>query len=462
MLTRILTDNPARAFTQNFDAKFVSTVKELLREGKDTSVQQILRETLDYIEFDKAPSNDTLTPLIEMWKKEKGKRNALRPSHGIPSTVFAGRQQQPRRRDTLPPPDELVGRIEEAKTTARLLVQTVQSTAQAELLANDLVKEFADRAKAAQKSIQGFMNAQNPAPDPDTMLTLIETNDQLNIAMSKHQRAVLAARKATGLATPSPIAEPQQNPMSMPQHVPGQNVYADHHRAPQQSPDHGPYSASPPRRQNTVPTPVSPLRREEEEHFAPPPGPPPGRSPAPQTQPPPQSEMGQYDFSNAANFSNQFSAPAPPSVPTRSAARPPSHVYTSSGDYGVADNPFADDAYGPGSPQKPSALFSDRNTDTPSPRPPQGYSANPYVHELPSEHNRPGPYNAGYQPTPSYMHRQESSAEHVTMHGGGPPPATTVANGNSPYPPSTTYGSNPVSPIDDTQAVGRRMNDMHI
>lgn len=80
MLTRILTDNPAHAFTQNFDAKFVSTVKELLREGKDTSVQQILRETLDYFEFEKAPSNPSLGPLTEMWKKEKGKRNALHPS----------------------------------------------------------------------------------------------------------------------------------------------------------------------------------------------------------------------------------------------------------------------------------------------------------------------------------------------------------------------------------------------
>ena len=80
MLARILTDNPAQAFTQNFDAKFVSTVKELLREGKDTSVQQILRETLDYMEFDKAPGNDTLGPRMEMWKKEKGKRNALRPT----------------------------------------------------------------------------------------------------------------------------------------------------------------------------------------------------------------------------------------------------------------------------------------------------------------------------------------------------------------------------------------------
>ena len=74
MLTRILTDNPAKAFTQNFDAKFVSTTKELLREGKDMSVQQILRETLDYFEMEKLKENDTLVPIVEMWKKEKSKK----------------------------------------------------------------------------------------------------------------------------------------------------------------------------------------------------------------------------------------------------------------------------------------------------------------------------------------------------------------------------------------------------
>jgi hypothetical protein len=301
------------------------------------------------------------------------------------------------------------------------------------------------------------MNAQNPAPDPDTMLTLIETNDQLNIAMSKHQRAVLGARKATGLATPSPAAEPQQNPMAMPQHVPGQNVYGG--AAPQSTqPDHGPYSASPPRRQNTVPNPVSPVRQEEE-HFAPPPGPPPGRVQPQQNQLPADSSSNPYDFSNAGTFSNQFSAPQQPPVPTRSTARPQSHAYSSSADYGIADNPFADDAYGPGSPQKERALHTDQDGSEISSRPPQGSSGNQYPQELPSEHNRPGPYNAGYQPTPSYIHRQESSADHVTMHGGSPPPSATAPNGNSAYTASSRYESHPVSPIDDTQ---RRMNDMHI
>ena len=72
MLVRILADNPGKSFTKNLDTKFVVTVKELLREGKDMSVQQILRETLDTFETQKA-EDETLTPLREMWKKEKEK-----------------------------------------------------------------------------------------------------------------------------------------------------------------------------------------------------------------------------------------------------------------------------------------------------------------------------------------------------------------------------------------------------
>ncbi len=74
MLMRILTDNPGLSFTKNFDANFVKTVKELLREGWDLSVQQILRETLDAFATGKT-DNETLGPLIQMWKKEKAKDN---------------------------------------------------------------------------------------------------------------------------------------------------------------------------------------------------------------------------------------------------------------------------------------------------------------------------------------------------------------------------------------------------
>ena len=72
MLVRILADNPGRTFTRNLDTKFVITVKELLRDGKDMSVQQLLRETLDTFEAGKA-NDDGLGPLVEMWKREKAK-----------------------------------------------------------------------------------------------------------------------------------------------------------------------------------------------------------------------------------------------------------------------------------------------------------------------------------------------------------------------------------------------------
>ena len=72
MLVRILADNPGKSFTRNIDQKFVSTVKELLREGKDMSVQQILRETLDSFETNKA-NDETLAGLRDMWIREKAK-----------------------------------------------------------------------------------------------------------------------------------------------------------------------------------------------------------------------------------------------------------------------------------------------------------------------------------------------------------------------------------------------------
>lgn len=72
MLVRILADNPGKSFTKNIDSKFVSTVKDLLRDGRDMSVQQILRETLDNFELQRA-TDETLASLREMWKKEKAK-----------------------------------------------------------------------------------------------------------------------------------------------------------------------------------------------------------------------------------------------------------------------------------------------------------------------------------------------------------------------------------------------------
>lgn len=72
MLIRILADNPGKTFTRNIDAKFVTTVKELIRAGRDPSVKQILMETLDNFQRDKQ-DDEGLTLLNEMWKKEREK-----------------------------------------------------------------------------------------------------------------------------------------------------------------------------------------------------------------------------------------------------------------------------------------------------------------------------------------------------------------------------------------------------
>ncbi len=239
MLVRILADNPGKSFTKNIDQKFVSTVKELLRDGRDMSVQQILRETLDTFEEQKA-SDETLALLIEMWKKEKGKmgkrfgsavqigeprrgpgyqhalqqpgqQTMMAPSnlnHANQQNYFA-RNHKPR---GLPPPAELAQRVEEAKTSAKLLLQVVQSTPPNEVLGNELIKEFVERCQSATRSMQDYIHSDNPAPDEDTLLTLIETNDQLATAMSKHQRALLQARRATGVSPSSTATGPYEAP----------------------------------------------------------------------------------------------------------------------------------------------------------------------------------------------------------------------------------------------------------
>lgn len=117
--------------------------------------------------------------------------------------------------DRLPPPHELASRIEEAKTTSKLLTQVVQSADRNEILSNDLIKEFAERCREASRSVQGYINAENPAPDEDTLLTLIETNDGIAAALSKHQRALLNARKALSGSSPNVPQQKRSNGQSL-------------------------------------------------------------------------------------------------------------------------------------------------------------------------------------------------------------------------------------------------------
>lgn len=105
--------------------------------------------------------------------------------------------------NTLPGPVELAARIEEARNSAKLLTQFVQSTPPVELEDNDLIKEFIDRCRTGSRVVQGYIHSTNPAPDEDTLLTLIETNDEISVALSQQQRAMLKARKIRGSSSPS-------------------------------------------------------------------------------------------------------------------------------------------------------------------------------------------------------------------------------------------------------------------
>ena len=87
MLIRILSDNPGKSFTRNIDQKFVQTVKELLRVGRDPSVKQILMETLANFQRDKA-DDENLIPLIEMWKKEHDKMVKVLVSTMCPESQY--------------------------------------------------------------------------------------------------------------------------------------------------------------------------------------------------------------------------------------------------------------------------------------------------------------------------------------------------------------------------------------
>jgi hypothetical protein len=202
MLLRILAQNPGPTFTRHLaEAKFVAAVKELIRNGRDPSVAQILAETLDHFAQDpQRVADEYLTPLRELWAKERGRRKATPPSMIVP---MPGHSVNPNGsppplppRSTppaLPPPQEFVARISEANTSAALLTQLVQSTPASELADTPLVKEFVDRCKLAARSMQAFIQADDPAPDADTLTTLIETNDVLSIALEGHRKAVANA-----------------------------------------------------------------------------------------------------------------------------------------------------------------------------------------------------------------------------------------------------------------------------
>ncbi|KAI4723390.1 hypothetical protein E4T48_00558 [Aureobasidium sp. EXF-10727] len=333
MLIRILADNPGPSFTRNFDAKFVSTVKDLVKNGRDPSVQQMMRETLDSLEAEKSYDNG-LYDLLAMWRQLKGHQARILPQGAyrqIAPPIPQHPNTQHQRSGGLPTPQELASRVEEARNTAKILLQLLQSTPPEQVMSNELIKEFSDRCQAAQRSMQEFINCTTPPPDDDTLQTLIETNEQLSLAISRHQRAILQARRALGQSV-SPALAPN-NPFASP---PPQSQPALHQ--PTLQPNS--HLVDP---QSTY-SPVSPIN----DSFSAPPGPPPGHPSAPALAP-----------------SNPFADPAESN-----------HNH----DLDYTNHPHEPRNYGP-------------NVDT-NPRPAYGGV------------------------TESYMGRQYSAANGLTMHGG--------------------------------------------
>ncbi|KAF2430813.1 hypothetical protein EJ08DRAFT_211170 [Tothia fuscella] len=440
MLIRILADNPGASFTRNLDSKFTATVKELLRTGKDPSVQQIVRETLAALYVDKAYDTN-LTTLFAMWHKEQGgavprpdNRGSQNGNRSAPMPPMENYQR--RRHETgLPDPVELAARIEEAKTSAKLLQQLVQSTAPAELQGNDLVKEFADRCQTAQRSVQGYINCDNPPPDDETMQTLIETSEQLSLAASKHQRAVLQARRAFASTSPPPV----QNSVYPPGIGPpvGNTGYSSDNASPSSNyapSDTQPLTAyhlppiAPPSMQPMYsPPPMAPPSMQSNSTYSPPPHPPPsmranldGRVSDSYSPPVPSSLQA----------GNPSLTKQPPPIPRGAAdtaenpfADQHAHVHTHDHDhderYSSDSDHSRDDPYHHPQPTHP---LTSSTLATVGDRPLPHRDAQSWRDPIPEEESNASLSSPKFVSSPSYVKRQESAEGNLTMHGGAVSP----------------------------------------
>jgi hypothetical protein len=299
MLVRILADNPGPSFTRNIDDKFVSAVKDLVKNARDGGVQQMMRETLDSFEAEKSHDN-ALYDLVAMWRQVKGRDARIaaaaappphaaynRPAAPLPRHSNNQQQQQQHSANILPPPQELSSRVEEARNTARILLQLLQSTPPEQVVQQELIKEFAERCQSAQRNMQQYIACDAPPPDDDTMLTLIETNEQLSLVMTRHQRAILQARRALG-ATASPSPPPL---------APSQPLPPPSRPLSYQQPNLPP----PAQPQTTAYSPVSPVH----ETYTAPPGPPPNH-PSAQAPPPndPFADPVQQSHNHHLDYTN--------------------------------------------------------------------------------------------------------------------------------------------------------------
>jgi hypothetical protein len=255
------------------------------------------------------------------------------------------------------------------------------------------------------------MNSSSPAPDDDTMQTLIETSEQLSLAASKHQRAVLQARRSGHTASPANSQNGYTPPAGPP---PSQNTgYSSAGAAP--SSTFTPTTTHD--LQTYAPPPAPPTlmrenlqRRSTAENNAsfgsqPPSLKPSGPPPVPSAQPPRLSPVATDDNP----FSDHHEDFAPPQGPPPSKLNEP----VSASSYGDDDeDPYRAPSAHPSNASSTAATLAMR------PAPPRG----PAESWRDPSAGEPQSYHPGYGSTPSYVQRQESSGDHLTMHGADTSP----------------------------------------
>ncbi|KKY20868.1 putative gat domain-containing protein [Phaeomoniella chlamydospora] len=374
MLIEILGKNPGKSFTDNLgDKEFVETAKYVLQYERDVSVAESLRRSLEWLEST-GGNDEKLKPLLEMWKGEKGKMQASRMS-GYPNQAFGGYNQygppRPQNSGSLPPAPELAARIHEAISTASLLQQMVKGTPLNELEMEPTIQQLAESVQAAVKSLMRYIDSRTPYPDNETLDTMLKAYEKCSFVMLQHWQAVLEARNRFG--DPSRPVSSEVSGGAGPSPVPQQGQQ-------QQRPD-------------------LPLRQQNDGSQG------------------SGSGLIRNAYSAAPNTSSQATG-------------------------GTSDDPFADQNSQAPPVRDSYSLFSSRPNPAVNPQqlqtqpyaapPPPPPSTRPPAAPLtfdPQPQAQGSRYNDSWQPTQSYVARQDAATDNITVHGGASPPtpATTTA-----------------------------------
>ncbi|CAK7270620.1 hypothetical protein SEPCBS119000_004181 [Sporothrix epigloea] len=245
MLMRILVENPGLTFTRNMNKKFVDTVRDVLRGCQHAHIVHFLMETLQDFER-KGAIDEGMGRLLEMWQKEKIKSKSVylnqpqqlpggqgeragqwqqsqppawpgqgqNAAHsngqghaspgGFPGPGSGGSSRGPYERRhgssaTLPKPSELRRRLREAKTTAGVLADVVNTTTPVALLKHDLADDLSSRCHRATNQVLEYLNTRDPIPDNFEMADLLATHEVLEQTLHHYYRTVLEARKSLGI-----------------------------------------------------------------------------------------------------------------------------------------------------------------------------------------------------------------------------------------------------------------------